>query len=240
MSNNKLKLLAKAVQYRNPEMRYTKARRLAKQMPQLLDPRSNLLVGGGTGTGATVALKAFAARAVDEGSRIALISVKESWGTWLSSKADIAVTTMYSPDDCAEQGYVKSLSTVVPGTIDSPLFLVLDNFEYVNTPRRDGEPSALVAYDGQHFLMNLMSKSPYTCVALRTQSSLGLAPAMSRNMCNRLWMGHGSNFHIQSFFGKGISDLVTSQIPRGRGFLQQVDHDMQVVDIPFDPAVQRL
>ena len=165
----------------------------------------NTLIAGTTGSGCTVSLKHYAEHALQSGHRVELISVKENWVA-LTAKGAKGTTA-------SEQDYVDALLEVSPGDSDKPLFLGLDNFDYVMQSQFFG---VVVTH-----LLKLLTDA-HTHVAARVQCPRGeVFNAISPYFNRRILMGRSTTRDQLAVLGQTYDPFVTP--PLGTGVILMED-----------------
>lgn len=178
-------------------------------------------------------MRAFAARAVDDGMRIVLISGKDSGGPWLTSAAETAVSSFSSFD--LERTYAEKLLQVAAGSPKRPLFVGLDNLEYLLYSEYKTESLSKIEE---------LAGSLYTYVAIRLQrpDAQHFPLSLNAQFKNRLLMGRNPLItNLMMFEDAAHLDDNWRPIPRGQGYLKAGPSMCpKRVKIPFDSAVQKL
>lgn len=208
----------------------------------------NLLVCGCARSGATVALNHFAARALDDGARVAMLSLGEEPGPWLRERCDVVVGRAADGglgNRC--EGYLDALRSVRMGTQVDPLLLVLDNYPEAIAGGESGggrdECGSRIAEE----TLRIARAEPWTCVAVRAQTPCSaLSRELLDQLANRLWTGRSTEVQRMLMFNDPANELagqlasdIAADLARNRGaaLWRPAAGDVRRVDVPWDPVV---
>ena len=252
MFSNTMKRLGSTIEAHRRPIGSSEAARRGTDVPYLTPDLwlGNLLVCGHARSGATVALNHFAVRALADGVRVAMLSIKDEPSPWMREHCD-AVVEVHDDDGRAmnrEERYLDTLRSVRMGTQDDPLLLVLDDYpeaSYWRGPsgRRDDGGSQIADE-----ALRIARAEPWTCVAIRAlrPSVSAISRELLDQLTNRLWTGRSREEDRLTMFNDPVNELaqqleddIAADLSRHRGaaLWKPAGSSVRRVDVPWDPVV---